>query len=48
MLFEDAAWVAWRLAELLPLTMPTRQELLQFDNPHARLQRLLEEIADAE
>ena len=48
LLFENAAWVGWRLAELLPLTMPQRQELLQFDDPHARLQRLLEGIAETE
>lgn len=47
-LFEDAAWVGWRLAELLPLSMAQRQELLQFDDPHVRLQRLLEGIGEAE
>jgi Lon protease-like protein len=46
MLFENAAWVGWRLAELLPLAMPQRQELLQLDDPHARLQRLLDGIAE--
>jgi Lon protease-like protein len=45
-LLEDAPWVGWRLAELLPLTMPQRQALLQLDDPHARLQRLLDGIAD--
>jgi len=45
-LFEDAAWVGWRLAELLPLSLPQRQALLQVDDPHARLQRLLDGIAD--
>jgi hypothetical protein len=40
--------VGWRLAELLPLSMPQRQELLQFDDPHVRLQRLLEGIAETE
>ena len=29
MLFDDAAWVGWRLAELLPLHDSQRQELLQ-------------------
>ena len=47
-LFEDAAWVGWRLAELLPLSMPQRQSLLQLDDPHARLQQLLEGIAETE
>ena len=45
LLFESAAWVGWRLAELLPLEMRQRQALLQDDDPHARLQRLLEAIA---
>ena len=47
-LFEDAPWVGWRLAELLPLSMPQRQSLLQLDDPHARLQQLLEGIAETE
>jgi Lon protease-like protein len=40
-LFDDAAWVGWRLAELLPLLDAQRQELLQLDDPNARLDRLL-------
>ena len=44
-LFDDAAWTGWRLAELLPLSMPQRQVLLQLDDPHARLQFLLDGIA---
>jgi hypothetical protein len=39
--FDDAAWVGWRLAELLPLSDPQRQGLLEEDDPHARLDRLL-------
>lgn len=39
--FDDAAWVGWRLAGLLPLQPPQRQALLQIDDPHERLQRLL-------
>ena len=46
LLFENATWVGWRLAELLPLPMPQRQELLQLDDPHARLQRLLDGITE--
>ena len=46
LLFENAAWVGWRLAEVLPLSLPQRQALLQLDDPHARLQRLLDGIAD--
>lgn len=40
-LMDDAAWVGWRLAELLPLHDSQRQELLQLDDPHGRLERLL-------
>ena len=39
--FDDAAWVGWRLAELLPLEQLQRQALLQQDDPHARLDSLL-------
>ena len=39
--FDDAAWVGWRLAELLPLSDQQRQSLLQQDDPHARLDSLL-------
>ena len=46
-LFEEAPWVGWRLAELLPLTSAQRQTLLQLDDPHARLQRLLDGIAES-
>jgi uncharacterized protein len=38
---DDAAWVGWRLAELLPLEDVQRQALLQEDDPHARLDQLL-------
>lgn len=40
-LLDDAAWVGWRLAELLPLTDAQRQSLLQEHDPHARLEHLL-------
>lgn len=36
----DAAWVAGRLVELLPLDLRIRQELLEEDDPLQRLQRL--------
>ena len=39
--FDEAAWVGWRLAELLPLEHLQRQALLQQDDPHARLDSLL-------
>ena len=47
-MFEDAAWVGWQLAELLPLSLVQRQALLQLDDPHARLQKLLDDIADSQ
>ncbi|MEG3192400.1 LON peptidase substrate-binding domain-containing protein [Lysobacter sp. D1-1-M9] len=39
--FDDAVWVGWRLAELLPMTDEQRQALLQHDDPHERLQQVL-------
>ena len=43
--YADAAWVSWRLAELLPIPLADRQLLLQESDPQARLQRLLGLIA---
>ncbi len=40
-LLEDAAWVGWRLAEVLPISDEQRLALLQQDDPHRRLQQLL-------
>lgn len=37
---DDAAWVGHRLAEVLPLTAPVRQVLLELDDPVARLAAL--------
>ena len=42
--FEDAAWVGWRLAQVLPITPRQRVSLLQEDDVNVRLQRLLEWI----
>ncbi|KAA2284381.1 LON peptidase substrate-binding domain-containing protein [Arenimonas fontis] len=42
----EAEWVGWRLAEWLPLSQAERQHLLQEDDPHARLQRLVERLPD--
>ncbi len=39
--FDDAAWVGWRLSELLPIAPEQRQTLLQLDDPDARLETLL-------
>jgi Lon protease-like protein len=38
--FDDASWVGYRLAEVLPLTLDERQRLLQTADPVARLQLL--------
>lgn len=43
--FDDAAWVGWRLTELLALDDDVRQALLQEDDPHARLDRLIVAIS---
>ena len=42
---EDAAWIGWRLAELLPLEDGERLSLLQEPDPHARLQKILDFIS---
>jgi Lon protease-like protein len=42
----DAAWVGWRLAEWLPLDAIQRQQLLELDDPDARLQLLVERLPD--
>ena len=39
---EDATWVGYRLAELLPLPSVEKQNLLEKDDPIERLQDLLE------
>ncbi len=39
--FDQAAWVGWRLAELLPLQERQRVLLLQEDDVHQRLEHLL-------
>lgn len=38
--FGDAAWVGYRLAELLPLNLPRKQYLLEIEDPVARLEQL--------
>jgi Lon protease-like protein len=39
---EDAGWVGMRLAELLPLELTERQELLEYEDPIGRLARIAE------
>jgi len=38
--FDDAAWVGYRLAEVLPIEARAKQELLEFTDATARLERL--------
>lgn len=38
--FEEAGWVANRFAELLPLTRSAQQQLLEIDDPLARLEAI--------
>jgi len=45
-LLDDAAWVGWRLAELMPLSDAQRLEVLREPDPHARLDRLLATVTE--
>jgi Lon protease-like protein len=38
--FDDAAWIGYRLSEVLPISLDTKQQLLQLSDPHARLAQL--------
>jgi len=40
-LFDDAGWVGFRLAEMLPFSNPQRQEMLQCADPNARLDQIV-------
>lgn len=42
--FDDPVWVAWRLAEILPITNLQRQQILTESLPDKRLSRLLQWI----
>jgi Lon protease-like protein len=44
---DDAAWLAWRLAELLPIKPSQRQTLLEMDDPEACLARVVRFIEPA-
>lgn len=43
--FDDAAWVGFRLTELLPLELAARQSLLEMQDPLARLDALAPVVA---
>ncbi len=47
-MFEDAIWIAWRLAEYLPLASTTKQQILECENPQDRLELLMQEIIKLE
>ena len=36
--FDDAAWVAYRLAEMLPVPLPLKQQILELNNVSERLE----------
>jgi hypothetical protein len=38
--FDDAAWVGYRLAEILPVSLSEKQQCLEIDDPLVRLARL--------
>jgi len=38
--FGDAGWVSWRLAEFLPLERGAQQQLLELEDPQARMRAL--------
>ena len=40
MRLDDAAWVGYRLAEILPIPLPDKQSYLELDDPVERLDRL--------
>jgi hypothetical protein len=43
--YDSAAWVGYRLAEILPLPMEARQKLLEMEEPVARLSSLYRVLA---
>jgi len=43
--YQNATWVSYRMAELLPLPANLQQKLLELDDPHERL-RLLQPLID--
>jgi hypothetical protein len=40
--YEDARWVGYRLAEILPIALPEQQELLELHDAEQRLQVISE------
>ena len=42
--YEDASWVGYRLAEILPLPLTTKQTCLEMNDPLERLETLRPEL----
>ena len=38
--FDDAAWIGYRLSEVLPISLEQKQQMLRMTDPHARLSQL--------
>jgi Lon protease-like protein len=38
--FDDAAWIGYRLSEVLPISLDVKQQLLRMTDPQARLAQL--------
>jgi Lon protease-like protein len=43
--FDDAAWVGYRLTEIVPVQMLAKQKLLELDDPVSRLEILFTYLA---
>jgi Lon protease-like protein len=45
--YDDAEWVSYRLAEILPLPLPAKQTLLELTDASARLRHLRESLNES-
>ena len=43
--FDDAAWVGYRLSEIVPVQALARQKLLELDDPASRLEVIFAYLA---
>ena len=46
--FDDATWVGYRLAELLPLAAPVKQSMLEMTDARQRLDLLRPHLGESE
>ena len=44
--FDDAAWIGYRLSEVLPISLDAKQRLLQMSDPLARLSELSQILSE--